>query len=71
MADASAYVSHAYPDGSEKPIAFASRILTPSERNYAQVEREGPALIFGTRCYSFSSDSTCIGPIWTTFQTHH
>ena len=34
-------------DGSEKPVAFASRSLSPTENKYAPQEKESLALIFG------------------------
>ena len=37
------------PNGEERPNAFASRTLSQSERNYAQIEREALALIFGVK----------------------
>ena len=42
-------ISHKFPDGSERPVAFASRTLSTSEKNYAQVEKEALSLIFGVR----------------------
>ena len=42
-----AVLSHIIKDRSEKPIHYASRALSKAERNYAQIERERLAVIFG------------------------
>ena len=42
-----AVISHTKGGKEERPIAFASRSLTPPEKNYSQLEKEGLAIIFG------------------------
>ena len=44
-----AVISHVQHDGTEQLIAFASHSLSTSERNYAQVDKEALALVFGIK----------------------
>ena len=44
-----AVLSHRMDDGSENPIAYASRTLSNAERNYSNLEREALALVFGVK----------------------
>ena len=44
-----AVLLHTTPEGMEQPIAFALRSLLPAERKYAQLQKEGLAIVFGVR----------------------
>ena len=44
-----AVLAHRFPDGSERPVAYASKSLSPAEKNYSQLDKEALAIVFGVK----------------------
>ena len=47
-----AVFSQQYPNGEEKPLAYASLTLNKSEVNYSQLDKEASAIMFGLKKFS-------------------
>ena len=44
-------LSRKFADGSERPLAYASRSLNSVEENYSQLDREALSIIFGVKWF--------------------
>ena len=44
-----AVLSHVMEDGSERPVAYASRTLSTAERNYGHLDKEALAVVFAVK----------------------
>lgn len=45
----SAVLAHRFEENRDRPVCFASRTLSPAEKGYPHIEKEGLAIIFGVR----------------------
>ena len=46
-----ALLSHILPDKTERPIAYASRVLTQAEKNYSRLDREALSIVYAVKYF--------------------
>ena len=46
-----AVLMHKFEDGTFKPVAYASRLLSATEKKYSQLDKEALAIVFGVKKY--------------------
>ena len=44
-----AVIMHVYPNGTRRPIAYASRTLNEQDKRYGQIDKELLAIMFGLK----------------------
>ena len=61
-----AVLSHRTPEGEERPIAYASRSLSETEKKYSQIEKEVLSLVWGVKKFQMYLEGHHF-----TFATYH
>ncbi|KAL3988098.1 5-hydroxytryptamine receptor 3 [Sarotherodon galilaeus] len=61
-----AVLSHKMEDGSERPLGFMSRTLSPAEKKYSQLDKKGLAVIFGIKKFN----KYLYGRVFTIYTDH-